>query len=821
VEGEVLVRFRSGTSARRAAGLAEGWRTSVRRSYPALSERLGEQVLLVRSSSESTEELMARLSGDSGVLEVIPNYVTRTAEVLPDDPRFSEQWGLRNLGETGGRASADIAAPAGWVRRTGSAASGDPVVVVMDTGIDDLHEDLTDNLWTCPPGVDSGPHGWDFVASDDDPTDENGHGTHCAGILGATGNNGRGIAGVNWRTRIMACRTLDAGGYGDMGRDLQAYDWLLARIGEGVPIRVLSASFGRGASSDMERDAIAALGNAGVLMVAAAGNDGTDNDRLPFYPSSYVLPNLVAVAATNASDDLAWFSDRGVTSVHLAAPGQDILSCALGTLGYVPASTDLFFDDMEGARHFTTGAVSGENLWALTTTESYSPSHSWCSSPGTSFVPNTRTWLALSGDLDLSARSAEPLTLGFRYLKRLDWGSTSVSVDFSGDGGATWHTALGFSDDDYYNWKLRNVRIPPGLRTRNFRFRFVVNAGDVMFSGLERAFFVDDAGVGVPVPSSGYRPLSGTSQATPFVSGAAVLLAEEFPGEGPAQLKRRLLAAVEPLSSLEGKILTGGRLRLDWALGASARSLPGVTPLSGEIAGSGGSLRPGTILLGAKAASLRSVSADLSSGDLSGTWSARSGDRLLSVSFAAPLSVDRVSSDIPRMLILSADLFVPSSDLIGVPLKAPSAGDPWPLLDGLKLIKEVRSGDRVVASADLIALARAYAANLGSQDFFVASADSSGIRIGFLLGVVDGAAAVSADPISAQPGWFLVYDGARDDRVTDPLKLEVARDEPVPTGTPAPTPGSDGSGGCDAGTGPAGLPLLPMGLFLYVRERRR
>ncbi|MBI3468724.1 MAG: S8 family serine peptidase, partial [Planctomycetes bacterium] len=268
-----------------------------------------------------------------------PNFVVTTAQ-FPNDDRFSELWGLNNTGQTGGTFDADIDAPEAWDISTGSA---EIVVGVIDTGVDYTHPDLAGNIWTNPGEVpDNGldddsngfiddVHGYDFVGNDGDPMDGNSHGTHVSGTIAAMGNNGVGVVGVNWSASIMALQFLDAGGFGDTADAVRAVNYAtMMRTTYGVNIRLTSNSWGGGGFSQALFDAIEASGFAGMLFVAAAGNDGLNNDQSPHYPSNYALDNVIAVAATDHNDNLATFSNYGATSVDLAAPGVAVYSTVPG-----------------------------------------------------------------------------------------------------------------------------------------------------------------------------------------------------------------------------------------------------------------------------------------------------------------------------------------------------------------------------------------------------------------------------------------------------------------------------------------------------------
>ncbi|HEX8290544.1 MAG TPA: S8 family serine peptidase [Pyrinomonadaceae bacterium] len=255
----------------------------------------------------------------------------------PNDPLLAEQWGLVNTGQRNGRAEADISAFAAWEKTQGSRKV---VVAVLDSGVDYTHPDLAGNMWHRPNdlemyfdedlGVVDDSEGFSAVEYERDPMDENGHGTHCAGIVGAEGDNNLGITGVNWRVEIMPLKFMGRGGFGSTKDAIAAINYVISRKADGVNVRVISASWGSQSRSRALEDVIRKAGEADILFVAAAGNDGADADRRPHYPSGYKLPNVLSVAALDRRDELASFSNYGAKGVHVAAPGKEILSTWLG-----------------------------------------------------------------------------------------------------------------------------------------------------------------------------------------------------------------------------------------------------------------------------------------------------------------------------------------------------------------------------------------------------------------------------------------------------------------------------------------------------------
>jgi subtilisin family serine protease len=365
----------------------------------------------------SASQLADKFKNLPGVLEVSPNNIDTCvgdSSVVPNDPDFAQQWGLD-----------DIGAEQAWGVTTGAVAAGskEPVIAVIDTGVDYTHPDLEANIWSDPA---SGVHGLNAYSGNDDPQDENGHGTHVAGITAAVGNNGVGVAGVSWSAKIMPLRFMDASGSGTDSAAIQCIDYAIdEKVSHGVDVVAINASWGASGGYDaVMADAIQAAGNAGIIFVAAAGNNGTDNGLEPFYPACYPCSNIISVGASDSSDVPASFSNYGATSVDLFAPGVNVIST-----------------------------------------------------------------------------------------------------------------------------------FPPGM--------------DLPDSN---------------VPSNGYATLSGTSMATPFVSGAIALLATVSPSDSLTTRMNRVLQTVDPETSMTGMCVTGGRLDLAKAV-ESCVSISGVAPASGYTPG--------------------------------------------------------------------------------------------------------------------------------------------------------------------------------------------------------------------------------------------
>ena len=304
--GDVIVRYRSSTSADERSDARRAGRVRRERGLPIAGMELAQPEAGVTAARAA-----AQLERQPGVLYAEPDARRVALATFPDDRFFRFEWGLHNTGQTilgvPGTADADIDAPEAWDVTVGARSV---VVAVADTGVDAAHPDLAPNL---------DPRGYDFVENDATPQDDDGHGTHVAGTIGAAGNDGTGVAGVAWRTSVMPLRVLGADGSGSVSDLIRAYDYA-ADAGA----KVMNLSLGGDSGSQAERDALAA--HPGVLFVTAAGNAGADNDDVGSFPCNYELTNVVCVAASDQRDALAEFSNYGARTVDLAAPGVSIAS---------------------------------------------------------------------------------------------------------------------------------------------------------------------------------------------------------------------------------------------------------------------------------------------------------------------------------------------------------------------------------------------------------------------------------------------------------------------------------------------------------------
>ncbi|MDP8202909.1 MAG: S8 family serine peptidase, partial [Candidatus Tenebribacter mawsonii] len=331
VKGEILIKFKSIPSNKKAVVAAKQQLISKYKSKVVKQWRTGAEHWKVDTllPGYNLIKIIDSLNTNPYVEYAEPNYILR-ADIIPNDPSFGDQWALNNTGQNDGTPDADIDAPESWDITTGDT---NIVVGVIDSGIDYEHEDLEDNIWTnwdeIPDnGIDDDNngyiddiHGWDFYNNDDDPMDDFGHGTHVAGTIGAVSNNGIGVTGVAWDVRMMALKFLGSDGSGPTSGAVSAIIY-----GTANGVKLTNNSWGGGEYSQTLYDAIASADTAGILFIASAGNDAKDNDANPTYPSCYDLENIISIASTDRNDSLSTFSNWGLSTVDIAAPGSSILS---------------------------------------------------------------------------------------------------------------------------------------------------------------------------------------------------------------------------------------------------------------------------------------------------------------------------------------------------------------------------------------------------------------------------------------------------------------------------------------------------------------
>lgn len=547
-------------AARRVKGLPLVWRVPV-------------------EDGASPAKVASRIADTEGV-DWSAADVPATTDVLPNDPFFSDLWGLSNTGQQvqasppfTGLAGVDLRALGAWGTTQGSA---DVSVAVVDSGIALDHPDLKANLRTA--------NGRNFVPDADDVVDPlafddlNSHGTHVAGTIGAVGNNGLGVTGVNWTVDMTSVRSCDFNG--------SCGQWPAGMAYAGGQARVVNVSIGGSGNGEAGTEAIRQHPNS--LFVVAAGNDGADNDETPQYPCNVSLPNVLCVAAIDANGELASFSNFGARSVDIAAPGVNILST-------VPTFTDAYAPSVEptsatpprpagwlqdpdaqwtveqltnGLDYVELSASAGEGmpngndveLWVIEAPGSFSPIGQSC-----------RMEAYVATDLDVNHEQ-----LQLFYLTNRAPSTPILAGVISGD------TRGGFE-----KWSV-DLSALRGADEAKLMFVVLRETGDRARTRVEASIANPVVKCIVDQPAGGsYAFLSGTSMATPQVAGAAALLLAKNPTLTAAQLKKALLSTAVPMASLTGKVATGGRLDANAALAsiAAAPAAASASPatLTGEV----------------------------------------------------------------------------------------------------------------------------------------------------------------------------------------------------------------------------------------------
>ena len=343
VPNQLLVRYRPSTaqmSSSQSRATAAG---KVMGSFTTLP---GLQLVQLAPGVDFNSALGSYRS-DPSVLYAEPNYIRKALDGPPNDPYFHDLWNMHNTGQpilfpypffqgpTSGKPGADIHALEAWSITTGSS---DLVIGLIDTGLDINHEDLSANVYRNEAdcnnnGIDDDGNGYvddcngiNTLDNNSDLTDIVHHGTHVAGILGAAGNNGRGVAGVNWKAKILTCKFLGLNGGTDAGA-IGCFNYMAMMRDRGVNIIATSNSWGGYGYSQALYDAIDGVRKRGILVIAAAGNSNSDNDGIyPLYPATFALDNIIAVAANDFTDTQSYYSSFGAHSVSISAPGDEILS---------------------------------------------------------------------------------------------------------------------------------------------------------------------------------------------------------------------------------------------------------------------------------------------------------------------------------------------------------------------------------------------------------------------------------------------------------------------------------------------------------------
>ncbi|MGA2221273.1 MAG: S8 family serine peptidase [Verrucomicrobiia bacterium] len=559
VEGEALVTFKEAADLPAARQALQKHTLSLAKHFKELSEHRHRQTGLVRWRGHTTAALIDELKQDASVETVEPNYLRwATASVPTNCALFAQQWGLQNTGQVvngaAGTAGDDIRFVSAW--SLAQPAAGAVVVAVIDTGVDYTHPDLVSNMWTNAGeipgnGVDDDGngyvddyYGYDFADNLPDPMDSGLHGTHVSGTIAATGIPS-GVVGVNNQAKIMALKASSDGNTLSDDAVIEAIQYATMMKGRGVNIVAINASFGGGGQSVVESAAIQSAGDAGIIFCAAAGNDSVNNDTTPTYPASYRLPNMIVVAASDQNDALASFSNYGITTVDLAAPGVNILSTIPIAVGGTTAAV---------SQASVTYAANGLTYAGITTGITATVYDCGTGTFPGNFPAGVNGNIALieRGTSTFSTKVSNAMAAGARaaIIYNNVTGNFQGTLQYSNN----WIPAVSISQAD---GQTLQSQLPTTVT--------VVNSRD---------------------PTQIYQYLDGTSMATPHVAGAVAFAAMNYPAETVAQRIQRILANVDAVAGLQTRVQTGGRLNLSRTVTAIDTNPPAVSitsPADGAI----------------------------------------------------------------------------------------------------------------------------------------------------------------------------------------------------------------------------------------------
>ena len=558
VEGELLVVPKPG-----------GMVAAATSGYKVLAKQEGKTSFLRMKvkSGQSMLSAMNALAAQPWVAHVEPNYIYK-ATAMPNDTDYGLYWGLQNTGQTvngvAGIAGSDMSVSKAWDINTNCAAI---TVAVIDTGVDYNHPDLSASIWnnaaeTAGNGIDDDGNGfiddirgWDFVQGDNDPMDFAHHGTHVAGTIGASGNNTIGGTGVCWNSTIMPLRVLGSTGSGSTADIIAAVNYAVAN-----GAKIINMSLGGPNYSSLMNTAIANAPN--VLFVIAAGNSAADNDVTPSYPASYNQPNIISVAATTQTDGLASFSNYGLTSVDVGAPGTNIRSTVPPARTAV-AGCNWNFDNatLQGWTPATLDNLGAPvvNTVAITTEAAKSPSYSLTDSPGALYA-NNRSYRATSPVCNLTGVQGAVLDYQLKLDSEKFIDKLWVEVSSNGTSWTALNALSGTTNGSFFPFES-NMASLDGYAAAQVRFRL-----DTDVSVINDGFHVDDVQVTVPNTAvaahsaADYAFLNGTSMATPNVAGVAALVWTMEPLLTAVEVKNRLMNNGDTVAALAGKTVSGRRV---------------------------------------------------------------------------------------------------------------------------------------------------------------------------------------------------------------------------------------------------------------------
>ncbi len=626
-EGEALVLYDSADAMTTQKSIAKvGNDIEILQSYAFGDEKTkiqsndaadkGITVALVKSDTKSTKELIQTLKKREGVRYAEPNFRIK-ARTTGTDTYKDLQWGLDNQGNEAGTAGYDVNADAiSYENSDGE----EKVIALVDTGIDYKHEDLKDVVWEneFESKKLKGAHGYDFINYDDDPLDDNGHGSHCSGIMAATDGNNAGISGVatSDNVKIMALKILDAEGYGYGMEAVGAYNYIYKAQQMGVNVVAVNNSWGGvGDESDILKELINLVGENGAISVCAAGNSAEDNDEVESLPCNIDSPYVISVAASNEKDELATFSCYGANNVDIAAPGANILS----TVSYDCFNPTLYDEEKKEklcyVEHdfnqgnpveifrdgeYNNAEVETDDIAYGIDTQDGEASHSVKLTDEEFFGPKKEGEKSLEWKVT-GASKGDVYHLYLPYTvegenkgkKRTKYDSVMAKIngplaeegtdvnDFFADLSVLYVCDGEFNEDGEYDSQKEAYLAGTYVDYNNYWDHFfgetTVKVGQKralciqLLAAADGDYTIHLDNLGITkndVDSSEfgkYDFYNGTSMATPHVTGAVAALADAYPEDSTEDRVARILGSTRKAKALEGKISTGGVLDLSKA----------------------------------------------------------------------------------------------------------------------------------------------------------------------------------------------------------------------------------------------------------------
>lgn len=614
-EGEAIVLYKGSTSQVKSFGERSNFGDGIEvvKSYDFFEQgnvskksnqsNRGIVVSLVKSEKYTTKELVKNLMNRDDVTYAEPNYIIK-ASATSDDTYSKYQWALENEGQNAGTEGLDINADTALLNKDGD--SKEKVIALIDTGIDYTHEDLKDVVWNNPFAKSNklkGQHGYDFINYDADPLDDNGHGSHCSGIMAGTSGNKVGIAGVtkSKNIKIMGLKILDSEGYGYGFEAVGAYNYIYQAQKLGVNVVAVNNSwggYGEDGESQILKLLIDMVGEKGALSVCAAGNESADNDVDGFtIPCNIDSPYVISVAASNEKDEMASFSNYGAKAVDIAAPGANILS----SVSYDSFNPGIYgnkeelcsvYEDFSKETAVTGSAIEGNQVlynlggdgdvskvsvkldtedffgekeknaksleWSIKGAKKDEIYHIYL--PYTAKVSSTPVYDSMM----LKVQAPELKTEG-DYDLPTELYIADSTMDENGEYNEEKETLLGgtfaYGKNNYWDHiseKRSNKVTKEEQRVMAIQLYISVD-GDY-------TIHLDDLGISQSNVKSErfgkYEYYNGTSMATPHITGAVAAVANAYPNQTVEQTKARVLGSARQVEGLRGKVSTAGVLDL-------------------------------------------------------------------------------------------------------------------------------------------------------------------------------------------------------------------------------------------------------------------